>query len=185
MKLIVGLGNPGREYEKTRHNAGFDVMDQLAKMLEANITTNKFDAHITSVMVKDEKVILMKPQTYMNLSGEAVLKCASFYKIDIGDIIVVHDDLDLPVGKIRLREKGSAGGQKGMANIIQLLKTQEIRRVRIGIGNDKMIPIVDYVLGKVKKEDLEVYEASIEKAAKALKLSINKPFDVVMNRYNK
>lgn len=185
MKLIVGLGNPGKEYEQTRHNAGFLVLDALAKELDVEIKSNKFNALIGTYNTKEEKIIFMKPQTFMNASGEAVIQCMNFYKIEVEDVIVVHDDLDLPVGKIRLREKGSAGGQRGMNNIIQHIKTQEIKRIRIGIGHDPLIPVVDYVLGKVKKEDLDIYSESIIKAAKALKLSLTKPFDLVMNRYNR
>lgn len=184
MKLIVGLGNPGKEYEKTRHNAGFLAIDELAKDLKVEINMKKFNALIGVYQLGQEKVILMKPQTYMNASGEAVIQCMNFYKIESKDLIVAHDDLDLPVGKIRLREKGSAGGQKGMANIIQHTKTQEIKRIRIGIGQDRLIPVVDYVLGKTKKEDLPLYEESIKKAAEALKLSLTKSFDIVMNRCN-
>lgn len=184
MKLIVGLGNPGKEYEQTRHNAGFLAIDKLAEMLGVSLTTKKFNALIGVFQSNDEKIILMKPQTFMNSSGEAVIQCLNFYKMNPEDIIVVHDDLDLPIGKIRIREQGSAAGQRGMGNIIQHTKTQEIKRIRIGIGHDPFIPVVDYVLGKTKKEDLPLYLESIEKVANALKFSINNPFTTVMNRFN-
>lgn len=184
MKLIVGLGNPGRDYAKTRHNTGFMCIDKVAEMLNVNFTTKKFKAEIAQTRVNGESVILMKPQTFMNLSGEAVGECARFYNIDAGDILVLVDDLDLPVGKIRLREKGSSGGQNGLKNIIAHLGTQEFKRIRIGIGNDKLMLTVDYVLGKVKKEDRALYEESLEKAAHAAVDFISQPFAKVMGKYN-
>ncbi len=184
MKLIVGLGNPGLKYEKTRHNAGFMALDILAKSLDIEINQNKFNSLIATYKTKDETIILMKPQTFMNLSGEAVLACVQFYKMSFEDVIVVHDDLDIPNGKIRLRAKGSAGGQKGLANIINLLKSQDIKRIKIGIGKSAIIPVVDYVLGKITEEDLPEFNKSLEKTAKALKFSFTNDFDKVMNRYN-
>ena len=184
MKLIVGLGNIGKEYENTRHNAGFDAVDILAKRLNVEIKQNKFRAMIGTANIAGEKVILMKPSTYMNLSGNAVIECVNFYKIATEDIVVVHDDLDLPVGKIRIRKSGSAGGQKGMKSIIDQLHTTDIKRVRIGIDKDPRIPVVDYVLGKTKKADLPAYNEALNKAADALEASIGMDFDRVMNRYN-
>ena len=137
MKLIVGLGNIGKEYENTRHNVGFMVVDKLSNKLNANFEQSKFKASIAMINYKGEKVIIMKPSTYMNLSGEAVLACVNFYKILVEDILIIHDDLDLPVGSVRIRMQGSAGGQKGMNNIINLLHTSDIKRIRVGI--DKMI----------------------------------------------
>lgn len=185
MKLIVGLGNPGKEYEKTRHNAGFMVMDEIAKQLCISININKFKALIGQGIVGNEKVILMKPQTYMNLSGEAVQEIVSYYHIDIKDILIIYDDLDLPVGSIRLREKGSAGGQNGMKNIIQHLHTQEFARIRVGIGKDPRIPTVDYVLGKFLKEDQEALSHALTQAKEAAIYSIEHSFSKTMNEYNK
>ncbi|NLC96997.1 MAG: aminoacyl-tRNA hydrolase [Erysipelotrichaceae bacterium] len=185
MKLIIGLGNPGLKYEKTRHNCGFMVMDKIEEKLNVKVSQNKFKSLICTFKHKNEQVILVKPQTYMNLSGEAVIQVVNYYKINKEDILVIHDDLDLPVGKIRIRTKGSAGGQKGMKNIIDLLHTQDIPRIRIGIDNDKQIPTADYVLGKVKKEDLEVFENSIETASEAAIDFISNPIEIVMSRYNK
>ena len=184
MKMIVGLGNPGKEYEKTRHNAGFFVMDELCKLLNVEIADKKFNALYTIYRLGAEKILLVKPQTYMNLSGEAVLAFVKYYDIDHKDIIVVHDDLDLPIGKIRLREKGSCGGQNGMRNIIDLLHTQEIKRIRVGISKNKQIETKDYVLGKVDKESLPLYEEAVKKAAEALKFSFDHPFNIVMNKFN-
>lgn len=185
MKLIVGLGNYGKEYEHTRHNAGFDAIDELAQMLEVEISQKKFKALIQTVTIKDEKVILMKPLTYMNLSGEAVIQCVNFYKIPLENILIIHDDLDLPVGKIRIRKNGSPGGQKGMKSIQENLNSQEIQRIRIGIGKDAVIPVIDWVLQKTLPEDLEEYSKALKKAANAAKAFITMPLDDVMNRYNR
>lgn len=185
MKLIVGLGNPGKEYERTRHNAGFMAIDKLAEMIDVRFTQKQFNAAIGTAVVKGEKVILMKPETYMNNSGEAVLAAVRYYKIDTQDVLVLHDDLDLPVGKIRIRYQGSSGGQKGLKNIIDLLKTQDIKRIRIGIGKDPIIPVIDYVLGKIPKEQEEVFDDSLERAAKAARASLVLSFQDVMNRYNR
>lgn len=185
MKLVVGLGNPGKEYEHTRHNAGFCVIDELAKECGASLTTKKFKALVDTVILQKEKVLLMKPQTYMNLSGEAVQQAMNFYQIDPKDIIIVYDDMDLPVGKIRLREKGSAGGQNGMKNIIKLLHTQEFPRIRVGIGKSENIPTVDYVLGKIGKEDKEAFTQAVQQAKEAIIYSMNHTFVDTMSAYNK
>lgn len=185
MKLIVGLGNPGKEYEKTRHNTGFLVIDEIASELGVSLTTKKFKACICKCNYKNESIILMKPSTYMNLSGEAVIEAVKFYRLDPSDIIVIYDDLDLPVGKIRLREKGSAGGQNGMKNIISHLHTQEFDRIRVGIGKDTHIPTVDYVLGKTKKEDLPAYENALKEAKDAVLYAIENDFSKAMCKFNK
>ena len=158
MKLIVGLGNIGREYENTRHNAGFMVIDKLASKLNVSFDQSKFKASLAITNVNGEKVILMKPSTYMNLSGEAVLECVNFYKIAVDDILIIHDDMDLPVGSVRLRMQGSGAGQKGMKNIIDLLHTTQIKRIRMGIGRDQNIDVINYVLGKFRKDEIEVFE---------------------------
>ena len=165
MKLIVGLGNPGKDYEKTRHNAGFMCIDEVAKKLNMSFDTKKFKALIAMGFVGGEKVILMKPQTYMNLSGEAVGECARFYNVDLEDILVISDDLDLPIGKIRLRAKGSSGGQNGLKNIIAHLGSQEFKRIRIGIGNNKNYDTKDYVLGKISKDDQVLFDDAKVRAA--------------------
>lgn len=185
MKLIIGLGNPGREYEDTRHNAGFKALDLIAQELRINISNDKFKGLYAKTKVKNEDVILLKPQTFMNLSGESVRSIMDFFKIDQQDLLVIYDDLDLPVGKIRLRQKGSAGGQNGVKNIIQHLGSQDFNRIRIGIGKDERIPTVDYVLGKVRKEDLQDFEEALVDAKNAAIHFINHDFDVTMNTYNK
>ncbi len=159
MKVIIGLGNPGKRYEKTRHNAGFMVVDHLAQRLNVQLTTRKFKALLAETFVKGEKVILVKPQTYMNLSGESVLEILNYYNLSSDDILVISDDLDMEVGKIRLREKGSSGGQKGIQNIIDRLSTQNFLRLKLGIGNNKIMETVDYVLGKID-QDTAIQKAS-------------------------
>lgn len=184
MKLIVGLGNPGKEYENTRHNVGFLVIDKLCAKLNLELDKKKFNAIYGIYRFKDEKIIIVKPQTYMNCSGEAVSELMKFYDINIEDIIVVHDDLDLPLGKLRLRTKGSSGGQKGMGNIIGLLGSSEINRIRIGISDDRLMDAKDYVLGKFSKEDREIIDKSFELAADAIIYSFDHVFDEVMSKYN-
>lgn len=185
MKLIVGLGNPGKEYENTRHNSGFRVMDAIAKECHIDIVQKKFKALVAQTRIGNETVLLMKPQTYMNLSGEALIQAVHFYHIDIKDILVIYDDLDLPVGKIRLREKGSAGGQNGMKNIIAHLHTQDFQRIRVGIGKDPRVPVIDWVLGKIRKEELEAYEQAIEMAKDAAIYSCSHNFVDTMSHFNK
>lgn len=185
MKLIVGLGNPGREYENTRHNAGFKVMEQIEKELNVSISMNKFKGLYVKTKYQGEDVLLLKPQTYMNLSGESVKEIMTFFKINIKDILVIYDDLDLPVGKIRLREKGSAGGQNGVKNIIQHLGTQQFNRIRVGIGKDARIPTVDYVLGKFRKEEIENFEEATIDAKNAALHFITHDFNLTMNEFNK
>ena len=184
MKLIVGLGNPGKEYEKTRHNAGFLVIDRLLDKLNCQLDKKKCKAEYGIYFHKGEKIIIAKPQTYMNLSGDAVSSLMKFYDIDVKDLIVIHDDLDLPLGKIRLRHQGSSGGQKGMGNIINRLNTSNINRIRIGISHDRDIETVDYVLGKFSKEDSKLLNEVVDKAADALIYSFDHNFDEVMSKYN-
>ena len=183
MKLFVGLGNPGKEYEMTRHNAGFTVLDDLASKWHLSFDQEKFNATFAKTKINDETIILLKPLTYMNNSGEAVQRFMQFYKLNREDIIVVHDDLDLPVGKLRIREKGSSGGQKGMQNIIDLLKTDEIKRIRVGIG-EPAFDSINHVLGKPTGEEKAKIDIAIKNAANAIKVYLNKDFTAAMNRYS-
>ena len=186
MKLIVGLGNPGKEYEKTRHNSGFMAMDVLAAKCGASVTSEKWNALIANVMIEGQKVVLMKPLTYMNESGSAVSQAAGFYHIDPSDILVMHDDMDLPTGSVRIRKNGSAGGQKGMKSIIDCLSTSEIARIRIGVGHstrgdhDK---VPDWVLSPVPKAEQEVWNTALQDAADAAYAWVSEPIDKVMNAY--
>lgn len=185
MKLIVGLGNPGKKYENTRHNTGFAVIDRTLAKLNVELDKNKFNADYTMINRNGEKIYILKPLTYMNLSGEAVAPFMKYFGIEPEDLVVVHDDLDLPVGKIRLRQSGSCGGQNGMRNIIDLLGDSNIKRIRVGIGKDPLIPVVDYVLGKTKKEDLEVYNQALDKASDALIYWLDHDdFNKVMSNFN-
>ena len=156
MKLIVGLGNPGKEYENTRHNMGFMFLDKYAKEKGVEINKKKFNGLYIDFINNGEKTILLKPQTYMNLSGEAVRAFVDFYKININDILIISDDLDMPIGKIKLRPTGSSGGHNGLRNIEQHLNTQDYKRLKIGISHNKNIETKDYVLGNISKENKEV-----------------------------
>ncbi len=187
MKLIVGLGNPGKEYEKTRHNSGFMAMDVLADMLGVSISSNKWNANICTTRIDGEQVLLMKPLTYMNESGKAVIQAVHFYHIEPEDVLVLHDDMDLPTGSLRIRKKGSAGGQKGMKSIMQAMGTTDIPRIRIGVGhsdrgNHDIVP--DWVLSPVPKSEKADFDFAIESAAKAAKSWVKEPMDKVMSDYN-
>lgn len=184
MKLIVGLGNPGNEYVKTRHNAGFLLIDRLCEKLGLTLDKNKCRALYGIYRHNGEKIIIAKPLTFMNLSGNAVSSLMHFYGIAPEDLIVVHDDLDLPLGKLRLRSQGSSGGQKGMASIINALGTSKINRMRIGISNDKNIDTKDYVLGRFSKEDEAVLNEVLDKGADAMIYAFDHDYDLVMSKYN-
>lgn len=185
MFLVVGLGNPGKEYAATRHNVGFMVVDQLAEEIGIKVEKNKFKALVGEGFVGTEKVILAKPQTYMNLSGEAVLDIAGFYKIPAEKVIVILDDMDLPVGKVRLRMKGGSGGHNGLKSIIYQLQTEDFARLRIGIG--KPAPerqTVGYVLGKFGDEEREAMTEALSKTAKAVLEIMESGVERAMNKVN-
>ncbi|MBQ0065661.1 MAG: aminoacyl-tRNA hydrolase [Firmicutes bacterium] len=185
MKIIIGLGNIGVKYENTRHNAGFMVIDELAKKLEVEFNQEKFSAYFAKTKVKGEDVILLKPTTFMNNSGFALRQCLDFYKESIKNVLVIYDDVDLPVGKLRLRQKGSAGGHNGIKSIIQCGFSAEFDRIRVGVGKDPKIPMVQWVLSKFRDEEKENLDAAIKNAANAAYFSITHSFDETMNRYNK
>lgn len=184
MKLIVGLGNPGKEYNSTRHNIGFMCIDEIANLFNVKIDTNKFNGLYTQLNYKGEKIILLKPQKYMNLSGEVIRDFVNFFKINIEDILIICDDLDTPVGTYRLRYKGSSGGHNGLKNIELHLSTQEYKRIKIGISNNKKIDTKDYVLGKFSKEEMELINPIIEQMPSIIEDYLNLSFDRVMNKYN-
>lgn len=184
MKLIVGLGNPGKEYEETRHNCGFMVIDRLADKLNVSVDQQKFKGQYVKFKYHGEDVILLKPQTYMNLSGEAVSAIMNYFKIDREDLLVIYDDLDMPVGKLRLRVSGSAGGHNGIKNIIAHLNSQEFKRIRVGIDRHKYMKVVDYVLSKFTKAESEAIESGIENAANAVIDYLDNGFNHTMNNYN-
>ena len=184
MKCIVGLGNPGKEYEKTRHNTGFLVIDLLCNHFNVTLNKKKFQSHYAEVNILGQKFLLVKPQTYMNNSGIAVQQLLQYYQIDAQDCLVITDDLDLSVGKVRFKPNGRDGGQRGIRNIIQQLKTQDFPRCKIGIDNNKLIPTANYVLGKVEPEKLVQYNASLEHAKKGIIVWLNDGINQVMNQYN-
>ncbi|MBO5476495.1 MAG: aminoacyl-tRNA hydrolase [Clostridia bacterium] len=157
MKIIVGLGNPGKDYEQTRHNIGWLFLEYLAEKYDTSISKSNCDSLIGETKINNEKIIFAKPLTYMNLSGNAVSKLKKWYKVENEDILIIYDDIDIPFGNIRFREKGSGGTHNGMKNIVQMLSTQEISRIRIGLGGLKHEKqnMADFVLQRFKKEELE------------------------------
>ena len=184
--LLVCLGNPGDQYENTRHNAGFMVADELADRHNIPVQRLKFRALTNTITVGDEKVLLMKPVTYMNLSGEAVHEAAAFYKIPPEHILVISDEVALAPGKLRVRRSGSAGGHNGLKNIIAHLGTDQFPRIRVGVGQ-KPHPdydMADWVLGKFQGEDKKAVEAAVKKAADAAECLIREGVDKAMNQYN-
>lgn len=183
MKLIVGLGNPGKKYEHTRHNMGFDVIDLFSELAQIDIDKESFKGLVGRGKVFDEDIFLLKPQTFMNLSGESVREIVSYFKIKIEDIIVIYDDMALAPGRIRLRPSGSSGGHNGIQNIIDNLGTQDIKRIRVGIG-EPTYNSIDYVLSKPSKEERVLIDEAIVDAANALKDILKDNFDKAMTKYN-
>lgn len=185
MYVVVGLGNPGKQYDKTRHNVGFDVIDILAKEYDISVSKIKHKALIGEGRVGSEKVLLVKPQTYMNLSGETLIDIYNYYKVDMENIIVIYDDIDLDVGKIRIRKKGSGGTHNGMRSIIKCLGANDFPRVRVGVSKPRPgQDLADFVLSRFKKEESEDVELGLEKAAKAVDVMIRDNIDLAMNKYN-
>ena len=187
MYIIAGLGNPTLQYEGTRHNVGFDVIDLLADKYNITVETRKSRAFIRKGMIEGNKVILVKPQTYMNLSGESVKALVDYYKIDKeSELLVIYDDVSLGTGQLRIRKKGSAGGHNGIKNIISHLDTDVFLRMKIGVGEKpKKYDLADYVLSRFSKEEREQMEAGYEKAVKAAVMILNGETDAAMNEYNR
>jgi len=187
MKIIVGLGNPGREYEKTRHNAGFMVIDRLSAVLKTPVEKRMFRALTGQGRIGDEKVLLVKPQTFMNLSGEAAGALLRWFKLAPADLLVICDDLDLPPGKMRIRSRGGSGGQKGMQSIIETIGADEFPRFRLGIGRpaDPSFETADYVLGRFGQEEAEIFAEAVKLAAEAVVFAVNEGLEKAMNRYNR
>lgn len=184
MYAVIGLGNPDKEYNKTRHNIGFDVIDELASQMGIEVKTKRHKALCGVGMIGNEKVVLVKPMTYMNNSGQAVRAVMDFYRLDpTTDIIVVADDISLPVGKIRIRAKGSAGGHNGLKSIIAHAKTDHFMRVKVGVGANEG-DLVKHVLGKFNKADRALAQEAIVDAASAIKVMIVENIDIAMNKYN-
>ena len=184
MKLIVGLGNPGKEYENTKHNMGFMAIDEIAKSNNIKIDKNKFNGLYGEFNYNGEKIMLLKPQMYINLSGDVIRKYVEFYKIDLNDLLIISDDLDMDLGKLKIKYKGSSGGHNGLKNIEANLKTKEYRRVKIGISNNKKIDTKDYVLSKFNKEEANIVDNTISKFPTIFEDYMNMSFDNLMNKYN-
>ena len=185
--VIAGLGNPGRKYDGSRHNVGFDVIDELVDRYHINNPEHFGKCLMAKGFIDGHKVILMKPLTYMNLSGEAVRQVCDYYRVDVEEqLLVISDDIDLEIGQLRMRKKGSAGGHNGLKNIIQHLGTDAFCRIRIGVGGkpDPDYDLADFVLGHFNKEDREIIEAAEQKAADAAVCMVTDGPDLAMNRYN-
>jgi PTH1 family peptidyl-tRNA hydrolase len=185
MKLIVGLGNLGRKYDQTRHNVGFDVLDRLAERFGDGRTKDKFDGRLMEARIADERALLLWPHTFMNRSGESVGPAIEFYKLELADLLVVCDDFNLPLGKLRFRRDGSAGGQNGLADVIRRLGTEEFSRLRLGIGPvPEHWDAADFVLGKFTKADREVSQETIARAADGVECWVTDGIAASMNRFN-
>ena len=184
--IIVGLGNPGKKYENTRHNAGFMVLDKLADKLNVKINKLKFKSLCCEAEIEDKKVLLLKPDTFMNLSGEAVVQAMNFYKVNAQNIIIVLDDITLDVGKMRIRRKGSDGGQNGMKNIIYLSGSDEFPRIKIGIGNKPhpQFNLADWVLSSFTDEENKILSTVCENSCDAICKIVAGNTDKAMNLYN-
>jgi len=186
MKLIVGLGNPEKRHENTRHNIGFDVIDEMARIFQTGLTAGKGNFHYAKISHRGEGVILLKPMTYMNLSGHAVVAAMNFYKIPAEDLLVICDDLNIPLGSIRLRAKGSAGGQNGLKHIIQCLGKEDFARLRVGIGQDRPSGAYSsFVLGKFSEEERKATDRVIPECADAALDFVTNGIEHAMNHFNR
>ena len=186
MKLIVGLGNPGKEYEKTRHNVGFSFLDHYLGYLGIyDKWSEKFDGFYLETIIKGEKVIFLKPQTFMNLSGKSVKKIVDYFHIEIEDILIISDDLDLKVGNFKLKRGGSCGGHNGLRDIENQLGTSNYKRLKIGISNDKRCDTKEYVLGRFSKDELEILEQLYSDLCKVIDDYFTISFGDLMSRYNR
>ncbi len=186
MKLIVGLGNPEKRHENTRHNIGFEIIDEMVRIFQAGLISGKGNFHYTKISHRGEPVILLKPMTYMNLSGHAVVAAMNFYKISIENILVACDDLNIPLGSIRLRAKGSAGGQNGLKHIIQCLGRENFARLRVGIGRDQPTgSFSSFVLGKFSDEERKIADSVIPECADAALDFVQHGIEHAMNRFNR
>ena len=184
MKLIVGLGNPGKTYENTRHNIGFMVLDNYVKEKKLDSFKTKFNGEYITFEENKEKIILLKPQSYINLSGEIIKKYIDYFKIDIKDIFIIHDDLDLPFASYKVKPQGSSAGHNGLKNIEANLGTKEYKRLKIGISNNKNIETKDYVLGKLSKKEKDILKELLPITKEIIDNFITLDFIILMNRFN-
>jgi len=185
MKLVVGLGNPGSRYEKTRHNLGFRVVDVLAGRWRIEVNRQKFNAWVGEGLVAGQRTLLLKPTTFMNLSGQAVQPAVAFYKVPLEELLVISDDLDLPIGALRIRASGSSGGHRGLESVIGLLGSDGFARVRIGIGRAERTDAVSHVLGGFSPEEEAEVDAAVQRAADAVECWIADGVTAAMNRFNR
>lgn len=185
MYLIVGLGNPESEYSRTRHNMGFDVINEIAKRQEIELSRTKFNGIYGSGIVEEEKVILLKPQTFMNLSGQCIKTFMDFYKIPIENVLVIYDDMDVEIGSIKLRKKGGPGTHNGAKSVVHELVSEDFPRIRVGIGKPvDEYDAIDYVIGQVEEETYEKLKVGIDKAADAVEEFLKNGIDNAMNKFN-
>jgi len=184
MYIIVGLGNPGKRYENTRHNLGFTTLDLIARENDIQINKIKHKALVGEGMISGQKVLLVKPQTYMNLSGESVREVIEYYKPDIENLLVIYDDIDIPLGRIRVRKKGSSGTHNGMKSIIYQIQTDLFPRIRIGIGNERKRSLISHVIGGFKKEEKKAIEDAVRRAAGAAISILETGIEKTMSEYN-
>lgn len=185
MYLIVGLGNPEQDYGKTRHNMGFDTINKIANQYGIEVNKKKFDSLYGEGRIEQEKVILLKPQTYMNLSGKAILEVVQFYKIPMEDVLVIYDDMDIEPGHIKIRKKGGAGSHNGMKSVVQELQTEDFARIRVGIGKPQFKDdMINYVIGIVPEEERTKLEEGTTKAKESIIEIVKNGIDVAMNKFN-
>lgn len=185
MYLIIGLGNPEEKYGKTRHNMGFNVINKLSNKYGIEVNKKKFEGLCGDGIIEGEKIILLKPQTYMNLSGKSIAQVVNFYKIQLENIIVIYDDIDIEPGLIRIRKKGSSGSHNGMKSVIAELGTEEFMRVRVGIGKPKYEgDMINYVIGGVSEQEQKELEIGVEKAKEAVIEILKSGIDIAMNKFN-
>lgn len=184
MYVIAGLGNPGKKYENTRHNMGFITVDRLAEKHDIRIDRLKFKSLVGEGRIAGRRVLLVKPQTYMNLSGEAIREVMRFYKLEPEKLIVIYDDIDIELGALRIRKFGSAGTHNGMRSVVYQLQSDRFPRVRIGIGSQKKGDLVNFVIGGFSKEEVPVLEDTVDRAVSAVECMLAEDVDIAMNRYN-
>jgi len=184
MYLIIGLGNPEDKYAKTRHNMGFDVINNLANKYNIDVIKNKFQGLYGAGVIENEKVILLKPQTYMNLSGNSIVQFINFYKLELKDIIVIYDDFDIQEGTIRIRKSGSAGTHNGMKSVVECLGSEEFIRIRVGIGNKEESNAIEHVINKLSDSEYEVLQDGIENATNSTIEILKSGIEVTMNKFN-
>ena len=182
--MIVGLGNPGKNYELTRHNVGFMVLDQLAKENCVSFKKERYNCESATYLRGDDKVILIKPMEYMNLSGQSISKISKYYKINTSDILIIHDDMDIPFGTYKIKPKGNSGGHNGIKSVIENLGNNEFKRVKIGIGNKSSIEAKDYVLGKFSEIERKELDNVVNRVCEIACLFPDIDFNLLMNKYN-